>query len=64
MNIDTFLQLLFCSPIMDSLHDKVHSSISTLVVDLQDLIYVVGITKPVCVCVTTAFVQKINQDMT
>ena len=33
---------------MDSLHDKAHRSISTLVVDFQDLIYVVGVTKAVC----------------
>ena len=48
---------------MDSPHDKAHRSISTLIVDLQDLIYVVGVSLCV-ICVTTAFVQKINQNMT
>jgi len=61
-----FAAAILQSPIMDSLHDKAHRSISTLAVDFQDLIYyVVGVTKPVRdTCVTTAFVQKINQNMT
>ena len=51
-----FAATILQSPIMGSLHDKTHRSISTPVVDFQDLIYVVGVTKPVsdmcdyCVC--------------
>lgn len=51
-----FAAAILQSPIMGSLHDKTHRSISTPVVDFQDLIYVVGVTKPVsdmcdyCVC--------------
>lgn len=51
-----FAAAILQSPIMDSLHDKAHKSISSLVVDFQDLIYVVGVTKPVrdmcdyCIC--------------
>ena len=35
------------SPIMDSLHNKAHTSI-TLAVDFQDIIYVIGVTKSLC----------------
>lgn len=42
-----FAAAILQSPIMGSLHDKTRRSISTPVVDFQDLIYVVGVTKPV-----------------